>query len=70
MAKILTNYTNCMITSNKNEYKKIILLNAGAIAEALARGYDVQITTAKAGLKIKILDIKLLKQENTQAGEK
>ena len=55
----------------KNEYKKIILLNAGAIAEALAAGFDIQITTSKnSGLKIKILDIKLLKQEQTQAGGK
>ena len=51
----------------KNEYKKIIILNAEAIAEALARGLDVQITTSKnSDLKIKILDIKILKTEKSK----
>ena len=56
----------------KDFYKKQITQTAEAMAEALARGEDVAITTTKSGgLKIKILQITTIKpQEQTQAGEK
>ena len=56
----------------KDFYKKQITQTAEAMAEALAMGEDIAITTTKSGqLKIKVLDIKIIKpKEQTQAGEK
>ena len=56
----------------KNLYKKQITQSAEAMAEALASGDDISITTTKSGgLKIKALRITIIKpQETTQAGEK
>lgn len=56
----------------KDLYKKQITQTAETMAEALAMGEDIAITTTKSGqLKIKVLEVRTIKpQEQTQAGEK